>query len=337
MKKKNIKIGLFTGDLDTAYKIFRIEDVEIPSFRSLTKEGDFIIPSKIQYKGEEYRVGLPFGNVYLDFYVEVRSLILEDGILVDTTPNCGININSDKIESIEVGKLDGYFYPSIIYANKLESIIYKDNPRLGGFIIEGNYLPLCKKLVLPHGLTEIGYNNYNELAEIVIPSTVKVIKSSAFTYCPGIIDNIHFLGPPPRVYNNSFSRSKKRENIIRVKPEYYNLYISDSSIIDIFSPKLNDNSDLRFEVLEGGDFCNITYNLNEELKNIYTGKIIIPEELYQRSKSGGYKKFKVLGISDLAFAFCDGLQEVHIPKSILEENISDTAFVGNSNIKIEWY
>lgn len=340
MIERVIKIELFEGYLDTENKIFKITNIEQITKSSLTGDGCFIIPSKIQYDGEDYRVEFKgIYHLFIKTIPEMKSLVIEDDIIVNTIPPANITILGD-IDSIIVGKLDGGYYPSICTHHKVKSLIFKDNEeqyRRAGFLsIYGLMMSQLENLTLPYGVTRIGSCNFLKLAEIEIPETVSKVDSGAFTGCKSLIDNIHFLGPPPKLYGNSFSRSKNRENIIWTSNKYYNLYNSDDRILKYFTPKVNTGGELCFEELEGGG-CSVIYNLTKELKNTYTGKIIIPEELFKRDKSGSYKKLKVLGISDFAFAYCEGLQEVHIPESISEENISGTAFLGSPGIKIVRY
>ena len=340
MIKRDIKIGLFEGHLETENKIFKITDIGQITKSSLTGDGCFIIPSKIQYDGEDYRVELNgICCLFIETIPEMKSLVIEDGIMVSAIPAANITISGD-IDSIVVGKLDGGFYPNIHTHHKVKSLIFKDNEeqyrRRGFLFISGFIMSQLENLTLPYGVTDIGACNFRKLTEIVIPETVNKIGSGAFTGCKDIVDNIHFLGLPPKLYGNSFSRSKNRENIIWIDSKYINLYSSDDRILKYFTPKINSGGDLCFEELED-EGCNIICNLTEELKNTYTGKITIPEELFKKDKSGSYKKLKVLGISDFAFAYCEGLQEVHIPESMSEENISDTAFLGNPGVKIVRY
>lgn len=207
-------------------------------------------------------------------------------------------------------------------------------------------------------ITDIGSDCFRRCVgfkHVDIPNSVTKIHHSAFYYCTDLefikLPELSYLGHRTfkgcknltQIYfKNVFSAEKYKKkaflnNVFPIKNGKINIefLVPDSNLEEIANSKLLENkqikirsyyqstgeyfTDLAFEILDG-DKCAVTYKLDENGNNVYTGDIIIPNKVVI-----GSKVYSVVGISEFAFHCCKDLSTIEIPDTMEESRISPLA------------
>ena len=162
---------------------------------------------------------------------------------------------------------------------------------------------------------------------MTIPNSVTSIGEGAFRGCKSLSSIILEGSTPPEAHDASFDTYNTTVLIVPVgaKSVYQsaNVWKNFATIREIKDGDKFEKDGIFYNIISVADktvdvtFTGKTYSEVDE----YSGAVVIPQTV-----NYGNTDFKVVGIGDYAFAYCEGLTSISIPNSVT--SIGDNAFNG---------
>lgn len=294
------------------------------------------IPETISYEGNIFKVDSICSVNGLDLF---QDKICIPDFITELRPRLFAKYH---IKKLILGKELTYLPQYCFSFGKIEEIVFSKDAKIKA--IDSGCFMRCeglKHLDIPNSVNKIhsqAFFNCSDLESISLPD-LDYLGDRAFKYCKNL-SKVLFknIFPVDKFKKRSFLETifpvKNRKIEIEFLVSEDNLQeIVESNIIcdgklhiNSYRPSTNEYfSCLNYEIVDDNN-CIVTYKLDDNGNNMYTGDIIIPNKTII-----GNKVYNVIGISDFAFFGCLGISSIEIPKNMDFDNISENAVDDKDN------
>ena len=294
------------------------------------------IPETISYEGNIYKVD---SISHISGINLVQEKICIPDFITGLHPRL---FNKYHIKKLILGKELTYLPQYCFSFGKIEEIVFSKDAKIK--TIDSCCFMGCeglKHLDIPNSVNKIhsqAFYNCSDLESIRLPD-LDYLGDRAFKFCKNL-SKVLFknIFPVDKFKKKSFLKTifpvkNGKIEIEFLVPEDNLQEIAESNImcdgllhINSYCPSTNEYfSCLNYEIIDD-DNCIVTYKLDENGDNMYTGDIIIPNKTII-----GTKAYNVIGISDFAFFGCLGVSSIEIPENMDFDNISKSAVEDKDN------
>ena len=294
------------------------------------------IPETISYEGSIFKVD---SISCIDGLNLIQEKIYIPDFITKLHPRL---FNRYQIKKLILGKELTYLPQYCFSFGKIEEIVFPKDTKIE--IIDSYCFIGCKGLKhldIPNSVNKIYSQAFYccyDLESISLPD-LDYLGDRAFKFCKNL-SKILFKNnfPVDKFKKKSFLKTIFPVKNGKIEVEFLvtedNLQeIAESNIIcngllhiNSYCPSTNEYfSRLNYEIVDD-DNCIVTYKLDDNGDNMYTGDIIIPNKTII-----GTKAYNVIGISDFAFFGCLGISSIEIPKNMDFDNISKSAVEDKDN------
>lgn len=301
-------------------------------------QGTIEIPDEVEYLGKYYKVvSLDARQVFCG-YGKLKKVIFPKHL--EKIKSYILFGHENELEEV-IFRGPTSIEPGCFYSfRKLEKVVWDDKSEIYTVAVQISYDAFCdcrnlKKIILHPNTTKIETSSFSEccsLESITLPYYLKDVEKNIFKNCKEL-NKLYLLS------ENLIGLSKT--NLLDTlalktigREEKTTLYLKSNqytNFVDLYPSEKLKILDLKVE--ECDDLttkCRIIPRLDDNGENIYSGVIVIPQFIWIEDL-----RYEICEISDFAFASCQNLEEVKIPRRIKYNR--DLAFFNSPNVKILEY